>query len=1013
MFRWPRILGRSPVLPIVMATAVFQIHGSALASTATVRWAATTTPAFSLSGMTDVGAASGATPMNLMVTLDLRNRAALDSYFQHITTPGDPLYQHYLRPDQFTSAYGPSMSDASAVIDYLHYQGFTKIELSANHTQIRMQGTVAEAQAAFNTQIHTFTYQGKSVLSNVTTAQVPARYGSLVQTVVGLNTVPLHWHNHPKAAASPALGAPGTNSFGYGPTDFQKVYDVGNTKDGSNVAIAIIADGDLSTVLGKDLTNPDDKTSDLRLYEDNYKIPHVPLTLVKTGYNPTDASGADEFDMDTQTSSGLANNLKMLYVYDGSDLSDVETMASMNRFITDNKAVAASFSVGGCEYLEQEAGYLGPYDQIFLQMATQGQTMFVSAGDNGAACVGANGAPGGPPGVEFPASMSNVMALGGTTLTANTDGTYDTEIVWIATGAGTSLFQPAGAWQKAIMPTSSASGLKNVPDMAMDGDENTGAMFYSAGALTENAGTSLASPLALGAWARMQSTKVAATGVANPLGFAPPDLYALGVSMTDAATGKSEKGFHDIIVGSNGTFEAAPGFDIVSGLGSFDIAAVSAALTKVAPALAAQPALGGDVCSLPGDKISLGTAGTNADAPNTGHTALATYFSENYKAGQVDSYTFSLDVDAINATQTVYFIYFTGDDGMRRYVAYETTPDPSAANQSKFSYGHVATMLVSTPTGLQDAVFVETQDGFISGATSTVTGGSRISMTLPRSLIPAIASSKALNRIYGEVDIEPGFLDQGGLADQLQTVNATDEGVYSPDPTFYCFPVPVAALTLSAAKVAVGTADTFNASTSTAATGETVTSYRFDFGDGTIAGPQAASSVMHTYATAGTYTATVVITDTSGKANTNTAAQTVTVTPPPPPTAFTYAEKTGIAVKHRHHLRGDHPGGRGDQLPDLDRGRRGHQRPVQHQRRGLHHGGGHHQARRHPGGPPDLVERELDGDDDHRHGRHLLDALQGDDGRPGGHHAGADHHPDHHDPPERRHDHRRPRAGGL
>jgi len=62
-------------------------------------------------------------------------------------------------------------------------------------------------------------------------------------------------------------------------------------------------------------------------------------------------------------------------------------------------------------------------------------------------------------------------------------------------------------------------------------------------------------------------------------------------------------------------------------------------------------------------------------------------------------------------------------------------------------------------------------------------------------------------------------------------------------------------------------------STDSDATG--IASYRFDFGDGSTAGPQSGPSTGHTYAVAGTYPLLVSVTDTAGL--TTTAGAVVTV----------------------------------------------------------------------------------------------------------------------------------------
>ena len=111
----------------------------------------------------------------------------------------------------------------------------------------------------------------------------------------------------------------------------------------------------------------------------------------------------------------------------------------------------------------------------------------------------------------------------------------------------------------------------------MDADPNTGALVYVNGVATGVGGTSLASPLSLGVWARLE------TYHSNALGFAAPLYYQEYKNHTTDTAGiyvpptppvgaldQYIGGFHDVLVGTNGLV-ALPGFDYTTGLGTFDI----------------------------------------------------------------------------------------------------------------------------------------------------------------------------------------------------------------------------------------------------------------------------------------------------------------------------------------------------------------------------------------------------------------------------------------------------------
>jgi pseudomonalisin/xanthomonalisin len=298
--------------------------------------------------------------------------------------------------------------------------------------------------------------------------------------------------------------------------------------------------------------------SDLRTEETATGLPQVPVDVVYTGA-VTPADGADEWDMDTQFSTGMADGVSQLDIYSAASLSDDDLTLAFNRFVTDDTAQAGSASFGECEAFPALDGSMAAWDQIFQEAAAQGQTVFASAGDTGGFCpvgTAVNGVPAGAPDVNYPASSPWVVSAGGTTLLTNSDGSYDAETAWLAGGGGQSLFEPQQSWQGAVF--SDPIG-KSVPDVAMDADPESGANVYVDGAPEGVGGTSLSSPLTLGVWARLESAH------GNGLGFAGPALYAQSGSA----------GFHDIILGDTGPYPATPGYDLATGLGTFDVSAMN------------------------------------------------------------------------------------------------------------------------------------------------------------------------------------------------------------------------------------------------------------------------------------------------------------------------------------------------------------------------------------------------------------------------------------------------------
>jgi len=541
---------------VVLATFVLILFFAGAAQAQ--NWVPTATQAVgpALVNAISQGTLPDSTPIHVNVGLQIQNRNALVAYVKHTSTPGDPLFEQEIQPSDFVANYAPTSAQVQSVVSYLGGAGFKNVQVEPNNLVVSADGTAGAVRQAFNTQLGAFLINGASVYANLSAAQVPEELGGIVGAVLGLNNAAKMSFPMAKQAVSVPV-YPGA----YRPKDLWVAYDVGSTATGSKTAIAIFAEGDVSGVI-----------SDLRLAETNNSLPKVPVQVVQVGLASPDTSGADEFDMDTQYSTGMAQTVSKLYIYTTTSLSDSDVALMFNHFAAQKLARAGSASFGLCEGFAYLDGSMLVDDDSFLEAAAQGQTVFASSGDNGSACgVGTNGVPGGgAPLVEYPAASPYVIGAGGTTLLTNSDDTYNNEITWNAGGGGVSQFELSPYWQEPVNYASTVG--RGVPDVAMDADPNSGVYIWLDG--TEQCcygGTSLSSPLSLGVWARLQS------GHLNQLGNAGPVFYKGATPIPNPA---SPPGFHDIILGANGLYTALPGYDLTTGLGSFDISAYNATLPK-------------------------------------------------------------------------------------------------------------------------------------------------------------------------------------------------------------------------------------------------------------------------------------------------------------------------------------------------------------------------------------------------------------------------------------------------
>ena len=486
----------------------------------------------------DLGAAPATRTQSVTIVLALRDKAGLAQLLRAQTTPGSASYHHWLTPAQFAARFSPAASSVQAATSFATSHGLKVTSVSSNRTLVQLSGTAAAIGRAFGVVERQVRAGGQTFLTPDRTATLPASLAGVTASVLGLTT---YNPNHRPIVTRSAGPYQTVGVATYGPRDFWQIYNAPSATTGTGQKVAVITEGDLTQV-----------AADLATFQQQNGLPAVPLQVVQVGPASSDTAGQDEYDLDTQYSSGFAPGVSAVVAYNSATLGDV---APLNRWATDDTVKTASASYGGCEVINWAVGSMAADDQVFQQADAQGQSIFVSSGDEGSACsllVNA-GAPVGVPDVEYPSSSPYVVAVGGTTLTGQS--TQPTrEITWLGGGGGYSDFESAQPWQASNLTFTPLVG-RGVPDVSLDADSFSGYTVVVSGTDTTIGGTSASAPAWNGIWARVLQAHPAA-------GTAAPALYAAQSSLVD------------ITLGTNGLWAATPGYDLSTGLGSADISAL-------------------------------------------------------------------------------------------------------------------------------------------------------------------------------------------------------------------------------------------------------------------------------------------------------------------------------------------------------------------------------------------------------------------------------------------------------
>jgi kumamolisin len=232
-----------------------------------------------------------------------------------------------------------------------------------------------------------------------------------------------------------------------------------------------------------------------------------------------------------------------------------------------------SLSIGwGCDRLLTAAD-LAPVRSALRTALSHGTSALIASGDlAGLECKGGHdwSDPPSPDdvGVDAVASVPEMTGVGGTTLSTDAEGNWLAEQGWYdvpltqGSGGGVSSLFARPSWQEGH-EKAGPRDRRLVPDVAAVADPFTGVKFVYKQQVLVGGGTSQSAPIWAG-FAAVINQYLASLGL-GPLGDLNPQLYEI-------AEGAVAPAFRDISLGANAVTPVHPGYDMITGLGSPNIA---------------------------------------------------------------------------------------------------------------------------------------------------------------------------------------------------------------------------------------------------------------------------------------------------------------------------------------------------------------------------------------------------------------------------------------------------------
>ena len=553
--------------------------------------------------------------LQMRAVLKLNNADELDRLLRSQQDPASPLYHRWLPAGEFDHRFAPSIAERAQVAQWLAQTEFQVAGQSSSPRTIDFSGTVAQAERAFGIKI--VSSDAGAHYGNTTDPAIPVTLAGTIGFIDGLDNLRGARSSLRKMSSKPAVeisvplwipaghqrlevaafvnGGPGDSigmpsptpnfilngSVGFGPADMQTFYNetpllsAGVTGGGAGGCIGLAEASDYDDVWFTNFAAVFDlPTNDVtRIFPDG----------ANPGKNDRDFETIFDIEWARAMAPGAALNV-YIGLINGTYGVISGTADALQRAVQDNTCVAVSASIETCgEPKDFFTQMMGP---IYAQGAAQGQTIFVAAGDEGAAefdydpdtgdCVNGTSRH-----VNELASDPNITSVGGTQFVPHYDSSFNDigfvpEAVWnepefdssgvAASGGGESVFFVKPYYQNGLTPNDDS---RDQPDIAMEAACDHPGVFSvfppSSQVACCGCGTSLGAPI----WAAITSLLDQHEG--HRIGALNPALYQLGALANTPSTGIRDVTFGNNDFGNVVGFEAVPGYDQATGWGTPDI----------------------------------------------------------------------------------------------------------------------------------------------------------------------------------------------------------------------------------------------------------------------------------------------------------------------------------------------------------------------------------------------------------------------------------------------------------
>jgi kumamolisin len=487
----------------------------------------------------DLGAVNGNAAFHAIVSMKVKDAQGLDALLASQYDPSSSQFRKFISADEVIARFSPSEADVDLVRGVLEGRGLKVARVAHNRLMLEISGTIAQYNAAFQTVVHLYVNKDENARTKALSSlyaplrppTIPAQLKDVVEDVIAVDPAVEPGDLSPEAKVNVAM--PEQPDQGLVPDQISKAY-------GYDKLAARGAKGKGATiglVIGSTYKMLDAKGF-WKVFNITREEPVNKLTSDVAKDRVVEAA------LDVQWAGALAPEAKMI-VYTAPDIHEASLLFAFNEAIGLGEVDVLSDSFSHSESTVSR-GVANQYEASAKMAAAIGMTVVAASGDSG--------------GVDVPATVPHVTAVGGTQLTFQGDQTN--EVVWNQSGAGRSRYFPVPGYQAG--PARGADG-RAIPDVSMNAQ--TYYWVYHIDGWHRRGGTSFAAPVFAAMIAVIDGERKA-QGKPN-LGFLNPILYG---------DSKVQRTFRDVTDGATGRYTASQGWDFASGWGTPNAPALADAL---------------------------------------------------------------------------------------------------------------------------------------------------------------------------------------------------------------------------------------------------------------------------------------------------------------------------------------------------------------------------------------------------------------------------------------------------